>query len=233
MFRELQVGKINATIDRLQKRILERFPESGLGKICGDLHALGVDTAVRIRLIRRRNPYLRLMAWAVIIGIGGALAWILLGLDFRPFHDGRNFITFLEAAVGIVVFSGAAVLFLLTLDQRLKRRRALAAVHELRSMAHIVDMHQLTKDPERVIRKGPDTASSPERTLTPFEMQRYLDYCTEMLSMISKIGAIYVQDLSDPVVLGAVDQVETLTTGLSRKMWQKMMILDRYTSQQE
>ncbi len=38
--------------------------------------------------------------------------------------------------------------------------------------------------------------------------------------------ALYVQDSQDPVVLDAVNDVETLTTGLSSKIWQKIMILD-------
>ena len=48
---------------------------------------------------------------------------------------------------------GAAVLFLVTLEVRLRRQRALAAIHELRSLAHVVDMHQLTKHPEGLVRK--------------------------------------------------------------------------------
>jgi hypothetical protein len=108
-----------------------------------------------------------------------------------------------------------------------KRRRALAVLHELRSLAHIVDMHQLTKDPDRADGRGADTASSPKRPLTRFELTRYLDYCSEMLSLISKIGALYVQGSYDPVVLAAVDQVEDLASGLSRKIWQKIMILER------
>ncbi|HXT52832.1 MAG TPA: hypothetical protein VN811_17460 [Thermoanaerobaculia bacterium] len=45
--------------------------------------------------------------------------------------------------------------------------------------------------------------------------------------MISKVGALYVQRFQDPPTMAAVDQLETLTSGLSRKIWQKIMILDR------
>ena len=75
--------------------------------------------------------------------------------------------------------------------------------------------------------RGAVTPSSPQRKMTPFELTRYLDYCSEMLSLLSKIGALYVQDFSDPVTLSAVDEVQDLTTGLSQKMWQKIMILQR------
>jgi hypothetical protein len=46
-----------------------------------------------------------------------------------------------------------------------------------------------------------------------------------MLSVIGKIAAIYAQRIQDPVVLEAVDGAEDLTTGLSRKIWQKIAIL--------
>ena len=96
-------------------------------------------------------------------------------------------------------------------------------------MAHIIDMHQLTKDPERIANPdaGGDTPSSPTRHLTPFALSRYLDYCSEMLSLLSKSAALYVQDFADPVTISAVNEVENLTTGLSGKIWQKIMILDR------
>jgi len=63
--------------------------------------------------------------------------------------------------------------------------------------------------------------------LTPFLLGRYLDYCSEMLSLIGKVAALYAQNTQDAVVLAAVDEIETLTTGLSRKIWQKIMILDQ------
>ena len=54
----------------------------------------------------------------------------------------------------------------------------------------------------------------------------YLDYCSEMLSLIGKLAAQYVQKFDDPVVLAAVNEVEAPTTGLSGKIWQKIMILN-------
>ena len=54
-----------------------------------------------------------------------------------------------------------------------------------------------------------------------------------MLSLIGKLAALYVQKFDDPVALGAVNEVEELTTGLSRKIWQKIMILDRIIAPQQ
>lgn len=111
---------------------------------------------------------------------------------------------------------------------RYKRSLALRSLHALRSLAHVVDMHQLTKDPA-IILAGTSfkpTESSPQRTMTPYQLTRYLEYCSEMLSLTSKLAALHVQFLDDPVVLDAVNDIESLTQGLSNKIWQKIMILD-------
>jgi hypothetical protein len=119
------------------------------------------------------------------------------------------------------------VYFLLSIERRLKRRRALAVIHQLRSLAHVVDMHQLTKDPEQLISAEPSTPSSPERSMTSAQLGRYLDYCSELLSVSSKLAALLVQYFNDEFVLASVDEIEGLTTGLQGKIWQKIRMLER------
>ena len=58
------------------------------------------------------------------------------------------------------------------------------------------------------------------------ELGRYLDYCSELLSTISKVAALYAQAFPDSVILSATDQVETLASGLSRKICQKLVLLN-------
>ncbi len=136
-----------------------------------------------------------------------------------------EFIQVLEAGINDVVLIGAGIFFLFTLETRVKRRRAMEALDELRSVAHVIDMHQLTKDPRRASGKLVATESSPVDRLSPEELSRYLDYCSEMLSLVGKLAALYLQRFDDSVVLTAVNEIEELTTGLSRKIWQKLMIL--------
>jgi hypothetical protein len=118
---------------------------------------------------------------------------------------------------------------LLGVEARLKRMRALKELHVLRSMAHVVDMHQLTKDPERLLHGGSDTASSPKRDMTAFQLARYLDYSSELLAIVSKVAAIYVQRFNDAETVRAAGDIEDLTVGLSRNIWQKILILDQIT----
>jgi hypothetical protein len=135
-----------------------------------------------------------------------------------------------EAGINDLILIGAAIFFLTTLERRIKRGRALTAIHELRSVAHIIDMHQLTKDPERILNTSPLTAHSPRPAMTMFVLRRYLDYCSEMLSLVGKIATLYVQRFDDDVALAAASEVEELTTGLSQKIWQKIIILHSFES---
>jgi hypothetical protein len=135
-----------------------------------------------------------------------------------------------EAAVSEIVLIGAGVFSLVTLETRRKRKRVVSAVNRLRSLAHIIDAHQLTKDPDGTAKISVPTEHSPQRELTEYELGRYLDYCTEMLSLTGKLGFLYVQHFSDPVANNAVNELENLTTGLSRKIWQKIMILRTRTA---
>jgi hypothetical protein len=147
-------------------------------------------------------------------------------VDFRvgPFPM-TDFIQALEAGINDVVLMGAAIFFLVSIESRIKRARALSSLNELRTIAHVIDMHQLTKDPTELNNRGKDTASSPTRNMSPFELNRYLDYCSEMLSLVSKLASIYAQHFPDGTVVSAVNDVEVLTTGLSRKIWQKIFLV--------
>lgn len=57
------------------------------------------------------------------------------------------------------------------------------------------------------------------------DLGRYLDYCSELLSLVGKAAALCAQESTDQVVLDTVSEVETLTLGLSRKIWQKISLL--------
>jgi hypothetical protein len=229
MFRKLDPEQIVHTANRLERRITERFPGAGLSKVAAELSQVTREARALSSWLSEPNRTLR---WVVGIAIASLVAVVLAGASTLrgssgP-HSWADWAQSLEALVNDVVFVGVAIYFLLGLEARQKRARAVSALHVLRSLAHIVDMHQLTKDPEAIV-AGPRTASSPERTMTAFELTRYLDYSTELLAIISKVAALYVQELADPVTVGAASAVEELAVNLSRAIWQKIVILDRVT----
>ncbi len=225
-YRALDPAHIVATARTLETRIRERFPDSGLSRVAAELGLVAQEAMHRIDLLRRPR-------WGLRIATGCLIGLIVLGLLLAGSRlrfplslvEAGPFVQTLESAINDLVFVGVAIAFLVTVEDRLRRRAALQALHELRSLVHIVDMHQLTKDPDQFLAERRDTASSPKRALTPFELTRYLDYSSEMLSILGKVAALYAQRLDDPVVLAAVNEVETLTAGLSSKIWQKIVIL--------
>jgi hypothetical protein len=225
-YRRLDPQRIIETVQALQGRIEVRFPGSGLGQLVTELRDVAEETVTRTHWIQKPHLLLRSAAVILSVAIFALLAGLLLHIRQFQLDDYTNFVQALEASISSVVFIGAAILFFVSWENRIKRRRALKAIHELRAMAHIVDMHQLTKDPESYFRDGSHPPPPRRREMTPFELNRYLDYCSESLALISKIAALYVQGFEDHVLLDAVDDVEGLTAGFARKIWQKITILE-------
>ncbi len=224
----LQPPLITQTAQQITQRIEQRFPGSGLARVASQIESESEQAAERIERLSRPTWPLRLVNFGLLAGIVAIGYYVVTHGRMRlRVDDTERFIQFLEPALGSMVFIGAGVLSLWTLEARWKRNQVLRALHTLRSLAHVIDMHQLTKDPERILVPGPDTRSSPKRVMSAFELGRYLDYCTEMLSLLGKVAAMWAEKFSDAEVQRAVDQVENLTSGLSRKIWQKLVILSR------
>jgi hypothetical protein len=226
VYHNLDAEIIVDTVRRLRDRIQARFPEAGLGRVAEELLRITEKAAVKAEAIAR--PY-----WPYRIGMGvlGIAFFVLVG--YIIFHlkgvsaqveRYTELFQGVDAALNTFLLMGGAIFFLFTQEVRLKRNRALKLLHELRSLAHIVDMHQLTKDPETIGQEGTGTAVITRRMMTRYQLSRYLGYCSEMSSLIGKVAALYVQKYDDPVVLSAVDQIEDLTTSLSRKAWQKITV---------
>jgi hypothetical protein len=225
-FRRLDSDKIIETARVLHARVEERFPGSGLGKVVRELQDVAEEAVTQTRWIQKPHLLLRCVAGLLSLAIIALLVGLLTHIRQFQFDDFVNSMQGLDSAIGSVVFIGAAILFFLSWETRIKRRRALKAIHELRALSHIIDMHQLTKDPESYFGRGQNTTVLRKRSMTPFELNRYLDYCSDGLAVISKIAALYVQGFEDPLLLDAVDDVEDLTAGFSRKIWQKITILE-------
>jgi hypothetical protein len=228
MYRTLDPDKIVATLEQLERRISERFPGAGLLRVCSELIAVAGESRARTSILTRPNLALRSISVLVVLAGIAALIYVARLINIH----GANTELFgmmqgIEATVNLLLVVGAAVLFLTTLEGRAKRNAALSDLHQLRSIVHVIDMHQLTKDPSGVLHPGANTASSPKRITSAPELVRYLDYCSEMLSLASKVAALYAQSATDPQVIDAVNELERLTTNLSQKIWQKINIVER------
>ena len=125
------------------------------------------------------------------------------------------------------MLSAGSIWVLAGLERRWKRARALQDLYRLRAFAHVIDMYQLTKDPSVVLAGARPTASSPRRIMSEPQLLRYLDYCSELLALISKLAALYAAHSRDSEVISAVNDIEELTSNLGRKIWQKITILSQ------
>jgi hypothetical protein len=238
-YRRLDATHIVGTIVSLKHRIDTRFPGSGLGQVCGELKEVGEAAASFNESLRRPIYPIRAISWlfiGLIVLFGLAPFAVLFSAEVWVDAPGAfgglgGMMEAIEAALSELVLLGVAVLFLATAEGRIKRHRSLKAFRELRSIAHVVDMHQLTKDPKDLL-SGAGGAEDDflENGLEPLgrdQLAHYLDYCSEVLSLTSKLAALYLEGFDDHVVISAVNEIENLASGLSRKIWQKIMILDR------
>jgi hypothetical protein len=223
-YRTLDVKKVLETIHHLRLRIGDRFPDSGLSLVCAELEDLAEETRQKIEWISKPNLWIRLAVGGVILVM---VAILLYSVTTFKVASGEftvgDLVQITEAGINDIVLIGAAIWFLVNIETRIKRGRALKVLYEMRSIAHVIDMHQLTKDPSRRI--SSNTENSPKINLSGHDLTRYLDYCSEMLSITSKVGALYAQAIDDEVVLQTVNEIEDLTTSLSQKIWQKIMVI--------
>ncbi|MBN1817866.1 MAG: hypothetical protein JW828_10935 [Sedimentisphaerales bacterium] len=222
----LQPAKIVGTIEQLRLRILDRFPRSGLSQICTQFLTLAKETDRQIEWIERPNWVYRLAVAFIVVVAVVAVVYVVGAMELKlETLSPADLATIIDSTFNEVILIGAALVFLVSIETRAKRRKVVRSVNRLRCLAHIIDAHQLTKDPNITPDSKDNTIHSPRRQLTPYELNRYLDYCTELLSLVGKVGFLYVQSFHDPVAVKSVNDLESLTTGMARKIWQKIMMI--------
>ena len=175
--------------------------------------------------------WLRFALWTGVIC--GALVFFLIGrfLTFDRISTGAfDFVQGIEASINTLVLAGIGLITLAKAEERIKRSKVMKGLHQLRSMIHIIDMHQLTKDPMMLSGKVKRMPSSPAHALSAPDLERYLNYSSELLAITGKLSALYAQSVQDMDVVDAVNDVENLGANLSRKIWQKIMLIDDYAN---
>lgn len=228
---QLSADHVGETVAQLERRILARFGERGLTKAVRDLGQL-VDRvrreadASQARL-GRRTRIARAVSVIVIAATVFALAFGMRSAFTEGLPRTVDWVPLVESAINDLVFAALAVLFLWAAPERLERRTLLALLYRLRSLAHVIDMHQLSKDPEQVSDSYEPTAESVRHGLDADQLHHYLNYCSEMLSLTAKTAALCGEHTADGVVLDTISTIETVTGELSNKIWQKISLLPR------
>jgi hypothetical protein len=224
MYRLLDSDKIIETIVRLEKRIADHFPASSLARVAGELALIARQDKGNVVILARPNWRLRVLVGGILLG-GAFILWLLFSAIMRREEKADLFgaLQGIDSGFNLLIVTGGLLFFVFSLEARAKRDHALRDLYELRSLVHVIDMHQLTKDP----RTFADTAAPPAAE-TPMKgaitLTRYLDYCSELLSLCAKLAALYSQHSHDELVTRTVTDIERLASNLSQEIWQKIIL---------
>ncbi len=214
--------RIVDTAENLARRINLQLPGTTLASLAAEL--AGLTHKMDERAIHARQPILVIRLASVV-----AIALALLAMSYLVRHvharwDFRTVGELFEAAdagFNLVVLVAGAIWFFVTLEARIKRKRAVAWIQELREFIHVIDVTQLYYSPELYDHGDEDSPSARSFDYT------YLLFCTEMFSVISNAAAIYARDASGDSILRAASEVEMLAAALTDKLQAKVQILRR------
>lgn len=228
-YRTLDAKLIIETAERLEKRVAERFPDAGLRRVAMELVSLSRDLAKAAKALEAPIWWLRGVVITAIAA--GALMFLFVGTilplgRISGTDDAIQSVQGIESLINMIILAMLGFLALIRTEERIKRKQVFRKLHGLRSLIHVIDMHQLTKDPAALSTDFKPTSHSPARITDRADLARYLDYCSEMLSITGKIAALFAQSVNDDVVIDGVNDIESLGSNLSRKIWQKITLID-------
>jgi hypothetical protein len=228
---QLAADHVRVTVANLERRIDARFGERGLTKVARDLGHLVARVQSQADQshdrLRRTTMIARAAGITIVAATLVALAFSLRSAVIDGLTHTADWVSLVESVINDLVFAAIAVVFLWAFPERLERRTLLRLLYRLRSLAHVIDMHQLSKDPEQLSPSYQPTAQSIVHGLDADQLYHYLSYCSEMLSLTAKTSALCGEHSTDGVVLETISYIETLTTELSNKIWQKISLLPR------
>lgn len=226
-FRSLDPAQILRTAETLEHRVRERFPDRGLAQVAGEVTAQARGIRDEVAVLTPPIWWLRALVALVVAAGAAVFLWVGSILPLRDVgQDAIGSVQGIEAAINTGLLAGLGLVALISLEARVKRQRVARGLHGLRSIIHVIDMHQLTKDPVTLSPDFTPTETSPLRDLDAVAMSRYLDYCSELLAITGKLAALYSQAVPDEGVARAVTDIELLGTSLARKIWQKISLID-------
>jgi hypothetical protein len=221
----LDAARVEVTLSQLHQRIVTAMPGRHLADVVDQVR----QVVVGIKRRSRSTPWqtaVRVGSWvSVALLVALIVTAVVSAVRTGGSEDvrGVEWLGVVESGVNDVVFAAVAIWFLQSVPRRVERRRLLRILYQLRSLAHVTDMHQMSKHTpgERV----PEDTDLPHRVMDEASLVRYLEFCSSLLSLTSKAAALCGENTTDAVVLDTVSEIETLTANMSRKIWQKISLL--------
>ena len=228
-FRKIDVTQIVSTAERLLRRSRERFPEAGLNELLSELLETSEASHGAVAKASRPAWWLRVILVACLVGFTSFLLWV--SRLVRSSDDIMNVTVLVQtiwACVELLAVFGGSVVVMFSAEGKLRRRPLIKILSELRSLAHIIDLHQMPLLPPDLRSSLPPTASSPVSgsSMEAALLARYLGYSVEALGLVGLLSAYCAQDVSDQKVLDLAEQTENLALGLSQKITNKIGMVD-------
>lgn len=213
---QLEPSRIIETAENLAKRIEKSIPGSTLAGLASGLVQIARKTDQRVREASQPIVAIRI-ASVIAVGVG------LVGLVYlmRHIHIRWELGTVTElfeaadAGFNILVILAGALWFFITLETRLKRKKALESIQELREFMHVVDATQLHYTP--AMYQHDDASSGHGRQFD----HTYLLYCSQMLGIIGNLAALYTRGAAGDSIMRAAADVESFATALTGKLYNK------------
>jgi hypothetical protein len=213
----LDPAKIVETAENLARGVGERLPGSTLAGLATELMRIARQTDERARQARRPIYAIRV---ASLLAISASL----LGLWYLGNHIHTRWVfgtitdvfEATDAGFNLLVLLAGALWFLITIEARIKRKKALDFLEELREFIHVIDVTQLYYTPDLY---KTDTSYSHSSLNLDYT---YLLFCTQMLGVISNLAPLYTRGAAGDSILRAVSEVEMLANDITAMLHTKV-----------
>ena len=208
--------RIVETAENLAREVGERLPGSNLSGLAVVLVQIAHSTDEQARLARK--PIYSVRAGSLLAIVASTL---LFGIIIFHVHARWEFSTITEvveatdAGFNLLAILVGALWFFASFEARIKRKRVLKSIEELREFIHVIDVTQLYYTPD-LYRPDGEAAHSTRK----FD-HTYLLFCTQMLAVIGNLAPLYTRGAAGDSVLRAVSDVELLANAITVKLQSK------------
>ena len=192
----LDPARIIETAENLAREVGEKLPGSSLAGLAVELAQIAHETDERT--LRARRPIYAIRVISLLaVSVSLLALWYLLGHIHTRWEFGTITEVFEAADAGfnLLILLAGALWFLITIENRIKRRKALLFIEELREFIHVIDVTQLYYTPAVY---NPDHETT--RTSVSFDYTYFL-FCTQMLAIISNLAPLYSRGTTGDSIL--------------------------------
>jgi hypothetical protein len=212
----LHPGRIVETAENLARRVSTKFPDSNLAGLSVELAGIARATDQRAHRVRMPIYLIRVACGLVVLLALSGLVLLVRHIHTRwEFNTIADVFESADAGVNILIVFAGGLWFLITIEARFKRKRALAYMGELLEFIRLIDVTQLYFTPELYVSGGLPGGTTPRFDYT------YLLFCTEMLAVIGCLAPLYTRDNLDETVWRAASDVESLANSIEDRLLSK------------